>query len=106
VDDGRILETLCASAVTGEGIPALQRALFELVPPVPALATANSGMADFLVYRPRPPARRRFRILRTDRGFRVVGTPPAGAELEQALRAAGAKRGAEIEIGDEVLELT
>jgi hypothetical protein len=34
----------------------------------------------------------------------VVGEAPAGEELEDALRAAGVRRGAEVEIGDEVLE--
>ena len=29
-------------------------------------------MADFLVYKPKP-SRRSYRILRTDRGYRVVG---------------------------------
>jgi hypothetical protein len=61
-------------------------------------------MADFLVYRPRP-KQAPYRILRTDRGYRVTGSPPDGDELEEALRAAGARRGAEIEIGDEVFEL-
>jgi hypothetical protein len=42
--------------------------------------------------------------LRTDRGFRVVGAAPAGEELEEALRAAGVKRGVEVEIGDEVYD--
>ena len=44
-------------------------------------------------------------LFRTDRGFRVVGTPPGEEELERALRAAGAKRGASVEIGEETLEL-
>jgi hypothetical protein len=35
-----------------------------------------------------------------------VGTPPDEEELEAALKAAGAKSGQEIEIGDEVLEFT
>jgi hypothetical protein len=45
-------------------------------------------------------------VLRTDRGFRVVGDPPPPDELEEALRAAGVRRGAEVEIGGEVLEWT
>jgi hypothetical protein len=58
---------------------------------------------DFLVYRPK--ARRApFRILRTDRGYRVVGTPPGDAELTEALRAAGAREGDEVAVGDETLE--
>jgi hypothetical protein len=35
----------------------------------------------------------------------VVGTPPERAQLEEALRAAGAKPGAEVEIGDETVTL-
>ena len=35
-----------------------------------------------------------------------MGTPPDEEELEAALRAAGAKSGQEVEIGDEVLEFT
>ena len=33
-----------------------------------------------------------------------MGTPPEGEELEAALRAAGVRKGVEVEIGDEVLE--
>jgi hypothetical protein len=43
--------------------------------------------------------------MRTDAGFRVVGTPPSEEELERALRAAGAKDGATVEIGEEEFEL-
>jgi hypothetical protein len=48
------------------------------------------------VYKPQP-RRRAYRILRTDRGYRVVGTPPEGDELKKALRAAGVKAGDEVE---------
>jgi hypothetical protein len=41
--------------------------------------------------------------LRTDRGFRVQGRPPYSEELEAALRAAGARKGSEVEVGDETL---
>ena len=44
-----------------------------------------------------------YRILRTDRGFRVLGNPPPAGELEAALRAAGARKGAEVEVGGETL---
>ena len=60
------------------------------------------SLADFLVYRPQPRAPT-FRILRTDRGFRVQGRPPSSEELEAALRAAGARKGSEVEVGDETL---
>jgi len=63
-------------------------------------------MVEFLVYRPRPDARRGFRILRTDRGFRVMGPTPEQEELEAALRAAGAKTGAEVEVDGDTLILS
>jgi hypothetical protein len=44
--------------------------------------------------------------LRTDTGFRVSGRPPSEEELAEALKAAGAKEGDEIAIGDEVVELS
>ena len=53
---------------------------------------------------PPQPARRAFRIYRTERGFRVTGTPPAEDELEAILRAAGARVGDEVEVGEELLE--
>ena len=61
-------------------------------------------LADFLVYRPEAKARP-WRLLRTDTGFRVVGTPPGEEELERALREAGARKGAEVVVGEETLEL-
>ena len=45
-----------------------------------------------------------FRVFRTERGFRVTGTPPPREELEAILRAAGAREGDEVEVGEEVLE--
>ena len=45
-----------------------------------------------------------FRILRTDRGFRVHGQAGSQEELEQALREAGAKTGDEVQVEGEVLE--
>jgi GTP-binding protein len=105
VEDDRILRVLPVSAATGAGIDRLRLALFELCPAAeePGVADAD-GLVDFLVYRPRP-GRAGYRILRTDRGFRVVGSPPAADELETALRGAGAKTGDEVTVGDEVLEL-
>ena len=91
------------SCATGAGIEELKRALFELVPE-PKERAAADGLADFLVYRPAAGSRP-FKILRTDRGFRVTGRAPDGEELETALRAAGAKTGDEVEVGGELLEL-
>ena len=58
-------------------------------------------MPDFLEYRPRPPARRAYRIYRTDRGYRIAGEAPAGEEVEGVLKAAGIRKGQEVEVGDE-----
>jgi hypothetical protein len=74
------------------------------VPEPEAAPAPEDGLADFLVYRPRPRTRP-FRILRTDRGYRVTGTAPDPDELEAALRAVGAKTGDEVEVAGEVLEL-
>ena len=100
-----VLRVFMVSCATGAGIEELRRALFEVCPPAPEPAPEETeALADFLVYRPKPDARRAYRILRTDRGYRVSGRPPAQEELEEALRAAGVKKGDEIELGDEVLE--
>ena len=107
-DDPRVLRVLAVSCATGEGIETLRHALFELCPAEPPAPVEEvEPLVDFLVYRPRPQGRPLFRILRTDRGFRVVGTPPADAdELESALRAAGARRGSEVEVGGETRVLS
>ena len=55
------------------------------------------------MYRPQP-ARRAYRVFRTERGFRITGRAPAPQELEAILKAAGAREGDEIEVGEEVLE--
>ena len=106
VADERILRVYALSCATGAGLEEFRRGLFELVPPAePQPAEAGETMADFLVYRPQP-RRRSYRVLRTDRGYRVAGRPPADPEeLERALRAAGVKRGDEVVVGDETLEL-
>jgi len=106
-DDPRVLRVVRTSAATGEGIDELKRALFELCPaPVEPETPAEDGMVDFLDYRPRrPEGRGAYRIFRTERGFRVVGSPPERDALEEALRAVGAKPGAEVEIGDETVTL-
>jgi GTPase len=104
VDDPDVLRVCSVSAATGAGIDEFRRALFELVPAAPPAPTpGDEELAEFLVYRPQPQRARMFRILRTDRGFRVTGTPPAGEELDAALRAAGVRKGQEVEVGDETL---
>jgi GTPase len=100
--DERIQRVFALSCATGAGVEEFRRALFELVPE-PEERPSDDGLADFLVYRPAPKGRP-FKILRTDRGFRITGRVPEGDELEEALRAAGAKTGDEVEVGDEILE--
>jgi GTP-binding protein len=102
--DHPVLRTFALSCATGEGVEEFKRALFELSPAEIPAAAAEEALPEFLEYRPRPRGRPAFRILRTDRGFRVVGTPPPSDELEDALRRAGVRRGAEVEIGEETLE--
>jgi GTP-binding protein len=105
VEDPRILRVFRVSCATGAGIDELKRTLFELCPPQEPQVPADDGLVDFLVYRPKP-AERRFRILRTDRGFRISGQPPdEEAELAAALKAAGARKGDEVEVGGEVMEV-
>jgi GTPase len=106
VEDDRIVRVFRVSAATGAGIDELKRTLFELCPPEPVEPTAapeEAPLVDFLVYRPQP-ARRAYRILRTDRGFRVAGTAPPSEELEAQLRAAGVRAGDEVEVGGETRE--
>jgi GTP-binding protein len=113
---------LSCSAATGDGIAELKHALFREVPaepePTPA---AEPELADFLVYRPLPPARREFRILRDGGFLRVAGrgierrfadldpeddgaVGVLAAELERlgvdrALHAAGARPGDDVLVG-------
>jgi GTPase len=106
VEDERIVRVFRISCATGAGIEDLKRALFELCPAdAPLPAPVEQELADYVVYTPRPPARRDFRIFRTDRGFRVTGNVPGEEELEAALKAAGARKGSVVEIGDEELEV-
>jgi GTP-binding protein len=103
IEDERIVHVFELSCATGAGVEEFSRALFELVPE-PEAPAPDDGLADFLVYRPAPSGRL-FRILRTDRGFRITGRAPEGDELGAALRAVGAKSGDEVEVEGEVLEL-
>jgi GTPase len=104
VTDERVVGVVATSCATGAGIDELKRALFELVPAEAVGAVTEDNVPEFLEYRPRARTRQPFRILRTDRGYRVVGTPPPAEELEEALRRVGVKRGAEVEVGEETLE--
>jgi GTP-binding protein len=118
-------ELACSSA-TGEGIEQLTARLFERIAetpaaPAPGPEAAEPELSDYLVYRPRAAARRAFKLLRDEGSLRVAGRgiealaagldpdDPAdvarlAAELERlgvedALRAAGVKSGAEILVG-------
>jgi GTP-binding protein len=102
--DDRIVGVFPVSCATGAGIPELKRSLFDLCPVAPEPADDEPPLPEFLEYRPVPAAGPRYRILRTDSGFRVVGAAPVGDELEEALRLAGVRTGAEVEIGGELFE--
>ena len=102
--DERIVRVLSTSCATGQGIDDLKRALFELCPVESPETVTDELVPEFLEYRPKAKRGPRFRIYRTDSGYRVVGTPPSPEELEEALRKIGVKRGAEVEIGEETLE--
>jgi len=104
VHDDRIVRVISTSCATGVGIDDLKRTLFELCPVMSSEAEVEELVPEFLDYRPRAKRGPRFRIFRTDRGYRVVGTPPSPEELEEALRRIGVKRGAEVEVGEETLE--
>jgi GTPase len=111
----------CSSA-TGEGVDELRRALFTAIPAEAApVEPVEPDLADYLVYRPAPPARRRFRILRDSGTLRVAGRdlerraegldPDDDADVaalageleelgvERALRDAGARPGDDILVG-------
>ena len=104
VEDERVVAVHRISCATGAGIDELKSLLFALCEQdAPAPAPVAEEVPAFLEYRPRPPERRQFRILRTGQGFRVVGVAPEGEELESALRDAGVRPGSEVEIGDEVV---
>ena len=104
MDDPRVVGVVAVSCATGEGIDELKRVLFAHCPPhsVEAMPTmrypSSSSTCRALV------AGRGIRILRTDRGYKVVGTPPPADELEQALRRLGIKPGTQVDVGDEELE--
>jgi GTP-binding protein len=86
VSDPRVLGVVPTSAVTGAGIEELKRFLFEVGPEGAPAPSEDEEIADFLVYRPRPPRQRGARIFRTDRGYRV-----RGEVSEEDLRAAGVR---------------
>jgi len=96
IDDRRVRAVVPTSAVTGEGVEELKAALFTLTPESAPAPSGDEEMADFLVYRPRPPRARGARIFRTDRGYRVKGRAS-----EDELRAVGIKPDAVVEFEDE-----
>jgi GTP-binding protein len=100
--DERVVRVVATSCATGAGIDELKYALFELCPV--EVSAVDEAVPEFLDYTPRARRGPRFRILRTDRGYRVVGTPPPADELEAALRKLGIKRGTQVEVGEEALE--
>ena len=70
----------------------------------PVVAGEATELADFLVYRPQPKARS-WSLLRTEDGFRVVGTPPGRGGARAGAPRGGRTRGASaVEVGDESFE--
>ncbi|MFN8224973.1 MAG: GTPase ObgE [Gaiellales bacterium] len=106
IHDARIVAVHRVSCATGSGIDELKALLFRHCPeaPTPVAEDAEPELPEFLEYRPTPRKRTGYRVLRTDRGYRVAGRAPEAAELEAALRAAGVRKGAIVEIGDEEFE--
>ena len=104
IDDERIVAIFPVSCATGAGLDELRKALFTLVPePTAESAGEDGAVADFLVYRPQPKARR-WSLFRTDDGYRVMGALPDPEELERALREAGIRKGAAVEVDGESFE--
>jgi len=103
-EDPRVLCTFALSCATGAGVEEFRRALFELCPSEQPTPAPTGELAEFLVYRPSAHRRPPYRIYRTDRGFRVVGELPDEDELGEALKAAGAKAGDEVDLGEEIVE--
>jgi GTPase len=103
VSDPRVVAVIATSCATGAGIDELKLALFEHCPVEP-VTPVDEVLPEYLEYMPRARRGPRYRILRTDRGYRIVGTPPPAEELEEALRKLGIKRGTQVEVGDEELE--
>ena len=89
VDDPRLVGRGRDVVCDRGGIDELRNALFEHCPPKPSPPQPEETVPEFLEYTPRARHGPRFRILRTDRGYRVVGTPPPAEELEDALRVSG-----------------
>ena len=105
--DDRVVAVVGTSAATGEGLDELKRALFDLTPADQPRANLDGELADFLVYRPQPARKRRLRILRTDRGYRVAGARAEDVsrdELRDALRSAGARPGDPVTVGETTFE--
>jgi GTPase len=104
IADDRVRRVVATSCATGAGIDELKHALFELCPPESTELENEDALPEFLEYTPSARRGPRFRILRTDRGYRVVGAQPSADELEEALRRIGVKRGTHVEVGEETLE--
>jgi GTP-binding protein len=100
IDDPRIVAVFRVSCATGQGLEDLRNSLFTLVPEPAPVIRGEEEVPEFLVYRPEPKARG-WSLMRTEDGFRVVGTPPSEEQLERALREAGARRGVAVQVGEE-----
>ena len=105
VEDERIVRVFHVSCATGAGIDEFRRALFELCPAAGSRRSVR-GRARRLPRLPAAGRRAPLQGLRTDRGFRISGEVPSDQEeLAAALEAAGARRGDEVEVDGEILEV-
>ena len=104
MDDARVVGVVATSCATGSGIDELERALFELCPVAPLEPPVRRDDPRVSRVHAAPATRAALPDLRTDRGYRVVGTPPPAEELEEALRRLGIKPGTQVEVGEEELE--
>ena len=100
--DERIVGVLPVSCATGAGIDELKRALFTLCPEAPPLDQPEAELPEFLEYQPRPvgPASGYFaRRAASEWSVHVRKRPSSRRRCGPR-----APSGAQVEIGDEVLE--
>ena len=102
--DDRVVRVVATSTATGAGIDELKHALFELCPSsLRRRTTSPSSRSSSSTGRSRAAARRSASCAQIGAiGSRAARRLPA--ELEEALRAAGIRRGVEVEVDGEALE--
>ena len=104
--DARIVAVFPVSCATGAGIDELRSALFTLVPEPPGRTYRTRRRCRRRLPRlpPRAEGPRRGAFCAPRTASASSGTPPSEEELERALREAGARRGVEVQVGEESFE--